>query len=176
MCWTKSKRVPSNAAMPTPAGFCDYSEIVNQIDDLRVFASSNSETHRDRNHYTFKVHSLPRPRCIVTIVGSGVDFMVNQRAMRRSSSRVFPRPKRWIVLCRNVRECIWAYPLSNNSSILIIYCSMQRSRMHLGVSALEYTHQSSSSIVPCNVRECIWAVSALEYVRRSCDQSGKEIG
>ena len=43
-----------------------------------ILASSDSETYRNRNHYTFKVHSLPCPRCIVTI-SSGGDFMANQR-------------------------------------------------------------------------------------------------
>ena len=117
---------------------CDYSEnpfpaslTVYHIDDLRVFASNNSETHRDRNHYTFKVRSLPRPRRIVTTSSSGLDFMVHQRAIRQSSSRVFPRTKRWIVM--HVRESMWAYPLSNTSI----------NPHHL--------------LFHANVRECIWA-------------------
>jgi hypothetical protein len=108
--------------------------------DLRVFASSDSENHRDRNHYTFKVHSLPRPRCIVTIVSSGVDFMVNQR------------------------PCVdHPHACSLDAGGGLFHATLEN---HLGVSALEYTHQSSSSIVPCDVRECIWAVSVLEYIHR----------
>ena len=85
-----------------------------------------------------------------------------------------------IIPC-NVRECMSAYPHSNTSinpyhllfhatfenacgrirspihPSILIYYSMQRSRMHVGVSALQYIHQSLSFIVPCKVRECMWA-------------------
>ena len=127
---------------------------VNQIDNnyLRILTSSDP---------VVIVIIIPskfipchRPRCIVTTVSSGVDFMVNQRPCVDHPHTCSLDPLAGGGLFHATFENASGRIRSRiHPSILVIYCSMQRSRMHLG-----------------SIR------SRIHPSRRSRNQSGEEIG
>ena len=122
------------AVVPTPAGFCDCSEIVNQINDLRVFASSNSETHRERNHYTFIVIPCHAQGAFLPLSAVAV---ISWLLMCLTCV-----PSTQAVDCSMQRECIWEisaleYCISSDIDVSFL-------RRGLSTSAkYSYTHTPS---------------------------------